>query len=104
MTTNEPNTYDLGDLVRVSAPFTRVSNGAAVDPTAVKLSVRNPAGTVTTYTYGSGDGVIVRDSTGNYHADLDTPTAGDWYYRWWSTGTGQAAEENVYNVRPAKAV
>lgn len=101
MATNEPNTYDLGDLIRVSAPFTRVSNNAAVDPTAVYLIVTNPSGVSTTYTYGV-DAIIVKDSTGNYHADLDANASGDWYYRWKSTGTGQAAEENQYYVRPAR--
>lgn len=97
------NSYDLGDLVRVSAPFTLVSSGAAVDPTVVKCSVRDPSGNVVTYVYLT-DAALVRDSAGNYHLDVDADEAGTWCYRWWSTGTGQAAEENQFTVRPARAV
>lgn len=97
------NIHDLGDLVRVSAPFTLVSSGAAVDPDAVKLSVKNPSDEVTTYVYGT-DAEIVKDSTGNYHADIDADETGTWHYRWWSTGNGQAAQEKLFEVRAAEAV
>lgn len=97
------NTHDLGDLVRVSAPFTLVSSGAAVDPDVVKLTIKTPSGTVTTYIYGT-DAEIVKDSTGNYHADISAGEAGTWHYRWWSTGNGQAAQEKRFEVRTAEAV
>lgn len=84
--------YDIGDLAKVSAAFTNAA-GAAIDPTVVKLTVKKPDGTLTTYTYGVGD-TIVKDSTGNYHANIDLTLAGTWRYRWFSTGTGQAAEED----------
>jgi hypothetical protein len=95
------NTWDLGDKVRVSAPFTLVSSGGAVDPDVVKLSVQPPSGTVTTYTYGVG-ATIVKDSAGNYHADIDANEEGTWYYRWFSTGNGQAAKEMRFVVREAQ--
>lgn len=96
-------TFDLGDLVRVSGAFTQVSNGAAIDPTVVKLSIRAPNVATVTYTYLSGV-VIVKDSVGNYHADIDANDDGTWHYRWWSTGTGQAAQERQFEVRGANAV
>lgn len=98
------NTHDLGDIVKVSATFTNPDNDdALLDPSVVKLSVKNPSGTVTTYTYLDGV-VIVRDSVGLYHALIDADEAGTWYYRWWSTGTGQAAQEKQFNVNEAEAI
>ena len=97
------NTHDLGDLIRVSGVFSEQESGDTLDPDAVYLSVRNPDGEVTTYTYGT-DPEIVNDSTGHYHADIDADAAGNWHYRWWSTGTGQAAEEKRFKVSEALAV
>lgn len=94
--------YDLGDVVRVSAAFTDPNNAnAAVDPTAVLLAYKTPDGTVTTYTYGVS--TIVRASAGNYYADLTPTAAGIHYYRWYSTGTGQAAEEKSFTVQAPQA-
>jgi len=96
------NIYDLGDKVRAKALFSDAVLQAVIDPDVVKLSVKNPAGNVTTYTYGVS--TIQRNATGDYYADLDANAAGTWYYRWWSTGTGQAAEENRFEVKAANAV
>jgi hypothetical protein len=97
------NTHDLGDLCRVTAEFTNVVTEAALDPTVVKLSFKDPSDNVTTWIYGT-DAEIVKDSTGNYHADIDCDEAGTWYYRWWSTGTGQAADEASFIVSDHEAV
>ncbi len=95
-------THDLGDLVRVSVEF-RNTSGDLADPTAVNMSQRTPAGVTTTYIY-STDAELVKDSTGKYHVDVSASEAGVWYYRFFSTGTGQAAEERQFKVRPAVAV
>lgn len=95
-----PIIYDVGDLARLSAVFTDAA-GAAIDPTVVKLAYQPPGGSVTTLTYGTDP--IIKDSAGHYHADLSVTASGAWYYRWYSTGTGQAAEEGVFEVR-ARAV
>lgn len=91
------NTYDIGDLVRVSAVFTN-SAGTAIDPTAVYVKYRTPAGVTTTLTYGV-DVALVKDSVGHYHADISITAAGTWRYRWYSTGTGQASEEHYLKAR-----
>lgn len=91
------NTYDVGDLVRVSAVFAN-SAGTAIDPTVVTLQVKVPAGTTTTYTYLT-DVALVKDSPGHYHVDVNVTASGEWWYRWASTGTGQAAEESAFTVR-----
>jgi hypothetical protein len=88
--------YDLGDLVRVSAAWTNAA-GTAIDPTAVFAKYKDPSGSTTTLTYGT-DLALVKDSTGNYHVDIDANEAGTWRYRFYSTGTGQGAEEGNFYV------
>ena len=91
------NSYDLGNLVRVSATF-RDSSNALVDPAVVKCQVRASSGTITTYTYGASP-ELVREGAGVYWLDVDASAAGEWRYRWFSTGTGQAAAEDLFAIR-----
>lgn len=92
------NTYDKGDLIRVKATFTVSS--VVTDPTAITLKVKDPDGTITTYTYAGGS--ITKDSTGVYHKDLSVSNDGVWYYRFEGTGTCQAASENKFIVRKSE--
>lgn len=90
--------YDIGDLVRVTGAFTNHSDGTALNPTAVLFKYKNPVtGTITTLVYGT-DAAIVRDSTGNYHVDVDASVPGRWYFRFYATGTGQSADEDYFDV------
>jgi hypothetical protein len=91
------NTYDVGDLVRCSGAFTNAS-GVAQDPSVVRFQVRTPGGAITSYTYGTDAALVREDSTGNYHVDVSASEVGTWYYRWYSTGTGQAAGEEGFIV------
>lgn len=88
-----------GGLVQVEGAFTD-SNNAALDPTAVLITVIRPDGRSNTYTYGT-DTSVVKDSTGNYHVNLSADVAGIWRYWWHSTGTGQAADERTFTVEEA---
>jgi hypothetical protein len=97
------NTYDLGDLVRVEASFSDALLGGAIDPDVVKLSVKAPGAETVTYTYDD-DATIVRDELGEFYAHIDANATGTWFYRWWSTGDGQAAIEKRFQVRGASAV
>lgn len=90
------NAYDIGDLVRCTGTF--ASAGANVNPDAIMFKVKTPAGVVTTYTYGT-DTALVREATGIYHVDVNATDAGEYVYRFWSTGTGQAASEGKFFVR-----
>lgn len=90
------NTHDYGELVRLTAAFTD-ADGSAIDPNAVYVQVKDPAGNITTYQYNV-DAEVVKDSVGNYHIDINANQAGIWHYRWYSTGTGQAAEEAWYKI------
>ncbi len=89
--------YSTGDLIRVEGSFTNAA-GAAVDPTAVFAKYKTPAGVTTTLTYGV-DAALVRDSAGNYHIDIDANSEGRWRYRFYSTGTGQSAQEEDFIVQ-----
>lgn len=90
------NEYDKGDLVRVTAVFTD-SAGTAVDPDVVRFVVRNPRETETAYLYGT-DAAVVKSATGNYYVDVSADYEGTWYYRYYSTGSGQAAGEGSFTV------
>lgn len=90
------NIYDKGDVVRVSGAFTNLAS-AAIDPDVVLFAFRRPDNTGAIYTYGT-DAQLVKDSTGNYHVDLDADQVGTYYYRMYSTGTGKAAEESSFLV------
>lgn len=91
--------YNLGDLVRVSGAFTTAA-GSATDPGTVTTYYRNPAGSVTTLVYGA-DAALVKDSTGNYHVDIDANLPGYWHYAFRGTGSGQSAGENHFQVAPS---
>ena len=93
------NVYKKGRLVRFSAAFTNAA-GTATDPTAVTFKIRSPAGTTTTYVYGT-DAELVRDSAGNFHVDFAMTAAGDWAHRWEGTGAVVTAEESQVVVEPS---
>jgi hypothetical protein len=90
------NSYIVGNLVHISVVFTTTA-GAAIDPTVVKCLVRTPAGVTTTYTYGT-DAALVKAAVGSYYLDVDANAEGIWNYRWYSTGTGQAADDGVFAI------
>jgi len=88
--------YDVGALVRASGVFTN-SAGVATDPAAVLFAFKTPAGVETIYAYGT-DVELVKDSVGNYHVDINATVTGIWYYRFYSTGSGQSADEEHFTV------
>ena len=72
--------YLIGETARISVSISDVVNVAA-DPGALRLKVKAPSGTVTTYIYGTS-GELVQDSVGHYHADILLDAAGNWAWRW----------------------
>lgn len=86
--------YQPGDTVRLSTTF--LVAGVATDPTEVTLTVRNPAGTSTTYTYTLTE--VTKDSTGVYHKDLTVATAGVWEWKWEGTGAAAGIDEGAFTV------
>ena len=89
--------YQKGDLVRCSAAFA-TSAGVATDPAAIRFQVRTPAGDTTEYVYGT-DAEFMRAAAGSYYVDVSASEAGTWRYRFYSTGTGQAADERAFRVK-----
>ena len=87
--------YDIGDYARLSATFT--SAGVYLDPTLVTLKVKDPTGTVTTYTFGTSP-ILIRHDTGQYRFDYNITMAGTHYYRWSGTAPCQAAGEGLFTV------
>ena len=84
-------TYDVGDRVRIEASFTNLS-GTAADPTTVAVTVTTPGRTTVTPT-------VTKDSTGEYHADVDVDRPGEWIFRWTGVGALMAAESGSFYVR-----
>lgn len=89
------NDYLIGSVVRLSAAFTSAA-GAAIDPATVTLKIKDPAGTITAYTYAAAQ--VVKDAVGSYHYDYTPVASGRYTYRWESAGAGQAAGEGVFDV------
>ncbi|WP_153117383.1 hypothetical protein [Rhodocyclus tenuis] len=69
-----------GEVARLSLTVTNAA-GAAVDPGAVVLKVKPPAGAVTDYAYGVAP-EISRTGAGEYFAEILLTAAGRWAYRW----------------------
>lgn len=90
--------YTLDQVVKLKATFTDTVTDALVDPTAIALRIRTPAGVTTEYTYALAQ--ITRESQGVYYKLVTLNQCGKWQYRWISSGTGAgAAEDNmVVNV------
>jgi len=87
------NEYIEGDKVRISASFTD-ENGSAIDPDGVYLEIKIPGYPATQY-FPFG---ITRDGVGQYHVDVSLTYPGQWHYYWYSTGTGQAANQETFHV------
>lgn len=77
------------ELARLSNTFT--VDGVATDPSTVSLTLTDPTGAATTYTYAAAQ--ITKDATGVYHKDVTCSLAGEWQYQW--IGTGAATDTTV---------
>ena len=95
------NVYAKDSLVRVSSEFT--VSGTDTDPTVVKAMYKDPNNLVTTLTYGT-DAALVKDATGKYHVDIAATIAGNWWYRFESTGAVVAANESEFVVSLSQIV
>jgi hypothetical protein len=92
------NVYDVGQLVPVTGLFEDAA-GVDIDPSSITLRVISPSGINTVYIYGGSPDTIDKDSVGNYHVDVNANEAGDWFYKWEGTGSGQAAQEGQFMVQ-----
>lgn len=87
-----------GDIVvlRTDPPFQNESNAAA-DPDTVKLVVKRRGSPAKTYEYNV-DAEIVKDDTGEYHAEIVVEKPGKHYFRWIGEGGIQAVEEGEFTA------
>ena len=95
------STYDIGDIVRCAVVFTLV-DGSTADPTKVYFSKQPPDGAISNSTYSGGTTAITRSALGHYYKDVPCTDDGLYEYRFWSTGTAQAAGEGYFSVRPRR--
>lgn len=70
--------------------------GVATDPTTISLTVTDPTGDATTYTYAAAQ--ITRTSAGIYTKDLACSEAGTWHYVWTGTGTASDVVAGTWTV------
>lgn len=95
------NEYDVGDRIKLSTSTAFAdSAGTAFDPDVVRFKVRDPAGTTTTYVYGT-DANVTKVATGDYECEVDVDTAGMWLYRIegeQSSGENRGADEGRFVV------
>jgi len=92
--------YDIGDSIRVTCTFTNLA-GANTDPTAVKVTVKDPSAHETKYVYGT-DPEVVKSATGIYYIDVTIDEQGRWWFRWDATGALTAAVEESVKIRANK--
>lgn len=93
-------TFQVGDQPRITGEF-RTSNDLLVDPAQVYAKVKDPSGNIDTYHYGI-DPQLQKSAVGIYYADIDADESGTWYYRFYSTGTAQAADEDSFEVEESQ--
>ena len=85
-----------GETCRFSVTLLDI-DAAAADPGVLRLLVRDPSGTTTTYTYAA-DAEVVRSALGAFHADLQLAASGAWVYRWESDAPNPGAAEGTVTV------
>lgn len=90
-----------GSEPRVAVAFTNTATSAAVDPATVVFKYEDPSANVTTLTYPT-DAALVKDSTGNYHVDINGDEAGVWFWEWRGTGDNQATVEGSFAVTESR--
>jgi hypothetical protein len=83
------------ELVTLSNTF--AVDGVATDPTTVTLTVVDPAGASTSYTYAGA--TITRTGAGAYSKDVACASAGRWQAVWTGTGTASDIVPVTWEVR-----
>ncbi len=88
--------WNVGDRALITALFTDLTTGAAVDPDVLTVLVDSPdpGSARTTWVYGV-DVEVVRDGVGQYHFYITLTRSGNWFYRVEATGTRVVASEGT---------
>ena len=101
-----PSTYDIADIVRLTATFTD-TGGSVADPTTVNFLYDTPTSVAATTANRPSTGIntvngIARVSTGVYHFEITTTGSGLYETRFTSTGVISASVESWFSVRPQR--
>ncbi len=88
------NRYQLGNPVTVQVTFT--ASTVPVDPSTIKLRIRDSSQVETIYTSG-----FLHPSTGVYQYQILPAFPGVWVYRWEGFGAVVAASEKSFEVVPS---
>lgn len=95
------NAYWPGQGVRIKTTVPFKVSGVAVDPTTVTLIVKEPDGTISTYTFAAG--TVSKAAVGDYYKDIvvgtDEADEGEYTYAWRGTGTCPASDEARFTVK-----
>lgn len=78
-----PGRLYIGQTVSLTVNITNDAD-ADTDATTLACLVMDPAGSSTTYTYGT-DANVTRESAGDYICDVTPDQSGRWLYRWVAT-------------------
>jgi hypothetical protein len=89
------NQYPIGNLVGVVAHFS--ISGVAINPTTVWVDVQKNNATRTQFLYGVNPEVTML-ATGTFYMNVFADVKGLYYYVWYSSGTGQAAQQGSFQV------
>lgn len=94
MSDHEP--LDIGDVARCEMAWTD-DGDLPINPTTVVLSVMDPDGVITAYTYPNA--ILTNPSTGSYVGRVPCTAAGLWKIRWVASGNIADATEDWFEVR-----
>lgn len=92
---------DLGDSIRLNGTYTDIA-GAAADPTAIVLTIKEPDGVVVTKNYPT-PADITRTALGVFYYDFAITKAGRHVANWTGTGAVATAEEIEFYARRKEA-
>lgn len=95
--------YHIGDTLRIqtTTPFATAA-GTATDPTTVTLTLREPDGTETSWTYAAAE--LTKAAAGDFYRDVTVDQAGTHYWRFVGTGTVASADEGFFVVQSSPIV
>ncbi len=92
------NTYDIGDMVSMTASFKDSSGSMFVDPTTLTFTLLKPDKSTVQYVYGT-NAELIRDALGKYRVDYVPTVSGNYHYRFAGTGSAQVADEGYFTVK-----
>jgi hypothetical protein len=89
--------FIIGSTARIPVEITDPVANVLADPGGLILKIRKPDKALTILTYGI-DTILVKVSTGLYHADIDLDQAGKWKWRWEAVAPNSGAVEGYLQV------